>query len=177
MLSDLGFSVDVTGLMNQLNCSAGAFLCLKCTAWWRWRKPHIQPSDHLHRFSSILDTLHGEFTRQFQDILYCVTFQRKFISATCIPATPSCHSWIRGWFSLQPFQTQLQSTPVQAGGQHLMKLTEPHHLQISWDHQNGHQLSIKVKTSSAKKGSPGYWMNLTYCNTNQALATVLQWKK
>lgn len=33
MLSDLSFSVDVTGLMNQLNCSAGAFLCLKCAAW------------------------------------------------------------------------------------------------------------------------------------------------
>lgn len=56
-VNHVSFSVDVTGLMNQLKCRSLFVL-------------EMYSLDHLHRFSSILDTLHGEFTRQFQDILY-----------------------------------------------------------------------------------------------------------
>uniref|UniRef100_A0A8P4KHA8 General transcription factor II-I repeat domain-containing protein 2A n=1 Tax=Dicentrarchus labrax TaxID=13489 RepID=A0A8P4KHA8_DICLA len=72
-MADLGFAVDVTALMNEQNVKLqckGLFVHEMYSAV----KAHLQtlkeatPSaDHLHRYSSMLEGLHGEFSRRFQD--------------------------------------------------------------------------------------------------------------
>ncbi|XP_073689371.1 general transcription factor II-I repeat domain-containing protein 2B-like [Garra rufa] len=90
-MADLAFSVDVTALMNELNTKLqgkGLFvheMYSLVTAFMRKLKflssqlkgnivthmptlKEVTPSaDHLHRYSSMLEALHGEFARRFED--------------------------------------------------------------------------------------------------------------
>ena len=90
-LADLGFAVDVTALMNELNVKLqckGLFVHEMYSAVKAFMRklqllssqmkdnilPHLPilkeatPSaDRLHRYSSMLEALHGEFSRRFED--------------------------------------------------------------------------------------------------------------
>ncbi|KAM3836157.1 general transcription factor II-I repeat domain-containing protein 2A-like [Diretmus argenteus] len=90
-VADLGFAVDVTALMNELNVKLqckGLFvheMYSAVTAFMRklqllssqvkdnilthlpTLKEATRSADHLHKYSSKLKALHGEFSRRFQD--------------------------------------------------------------------------------------------------------------
>lgn len=90
-VADLGFAVDVTALMNELNVKLqckGLFvheMYSAVTAFMRklqllssqvkdnilthlpTLKEATRSADHLHKYSSKLEALHGEFSRRFQD--------------------------------------------------------------------------------------------------------------
>lgn len=90
-VADLGFSVDVTSLMNQLNVklqSRGLFVHEMYSAVKAFMtklqflsnqvkdnnlthlptlKEAKRSDDHLHKYSTMLEALHAEFSRRFQD--------------------------------------------------------------------------------------------------------------
>ncbi|XP_038564407.1 general transcription factor II-I repeat domain-containing protein 2A-like [Micropterus salmoides] len=90
-VTDLGFAVDVTALMNELNVKLqckGLFVHEMYSAVKAFMrklqllssqvkdnilthlptlKEATRSADHLHKYSTMLEALHGEFSRQFQD--------------------------------------------------------------------------------------------------------------
>ena len=88
-VADFAFAVDVTALINELNTTLQGkgqfahemyslvkafmrklqFLLNQCNILTHMPtlKEATPSADHLHRYSSMLGTLHGEFSRRFQD--------------------------------------------------------------------------------------------------------------